>query len=79
MTSIEGIGDLPDRIGFRKTADPDGVVRELPVAPHAVNLTGGLLATLVDIAAGTAALEQRPPGGGVMTAGVPPWSPSTSV
>lgn len=72
MTSAAAIGELLDHIGFRKEYDADGhSVWELPVAPHVVNtsggLQGGLIATLADIAAGTLALENRPPNGGVVT------------
>ncbi|MGI5217843.1 PaaI family thioesterase [Nocardia sp. CA-290969] len=68
MTSTQAIGDLFDHIGFRKEPDETGVETwELPVAPHVVNtsggLQGGLIATLVDIAAGTLALESLPAGG----------------
>jgi uncharacterized protein (TIGR00369 family) len=66
------IGQLLDHIGFRSISNKDGTSTwELPVAPHVVNtsggLQGGLIATLIDIAAGTLALEQRPPDGGVVT------------
>ena len=71
MTTLDGIDDLIDHLGFRRTTDNGTVFWELPVAPHVVNysggLQGGLLATLVDIAAGSAVLEQRPPGTGVVT------------
>ncbi|WP_432278310.1 PaaI family thioesterase [Nocardia carnea] len=68
MTSTQAIGDLLDHIGFRKEPDESGAVTwELPVAPHVVNtsggLQGGLVATLVDIAAGTLALDSLPAGG----------------
>ncbi|WP_109530738.1 MULTISPECIES: PaaI family thioesterase [Nocardia] len=72
MTSIQEISGLFDHIGYRKERDADGsLVWELPVAPHVVNtaggLQGGLIATLADIAAGTLALETRPPNAGVVT------------
>lgn len=71
MTSVEAISELFDRIGFRKTDDDGTAIWELPVAPHVVNtsggLQGGLVATLVDVAAGTAALGVRPPGTGAVT------------
>ncbi|MFE3543936.1 PaaI family thioesterase [Nocardia sp. NPDC059177] len=72
MSTIREISELLDHIGFRKTTAPDGSPRwELPVAPHVVNtsggLQGGLIATLADIAAGTAALTTRPPDAGVVT------------
>ncbi|NKY57841.1 PaaI family thioesterase [Nocardia flavorosea] len=68
MTSTQAIGDLLDHIGFRKEPDESGAMTwELPVAPHVVNnsggLQGGLVATLVDIAAGTLALDSLPVGG----------------
>ncbi|MFD4401207.1 PaaI family thioesterase [Nocardia sp. NPDC058499] len=68
MTSTQAIGDLLDHIGFRKAPDETGSETwELPVAPHVVNtaggLQGGLIATLIDIAAGTLALESLPTGG----------------
>ncbi|MET7772623.1 PaaI family thioesterase [Nocardia sp. NPDC005366] len=55
-----------------KERDANGsLVWELPVAPHVVNTSGGLqsglIATLADIAAGTLALENRPPHTGVVT------------
>ncbi|WP_280382638.1 PaaI family thioesterase [Nocardia wallacei] len=70
--SVEAIGELLDHIGFRSARDSDGTrIWELPVAPHVVNtsggLQGGLIATLADIAAGTLALDLRPPNGGVVT------------
>lgn len=63
---------LFDSIGFRDRRNADGdLVIELPVAPHVVNtnggLQGGLLATLVDIAAGRCALEVLPPDVSVVT------------
>ncbi|WP_405180732.1 PaaI family thioesterase [Nocardia sp. NBC_01377] len=72
MTSIQQISGLFDHIGYRKERSADGsLVWELPVAPHVVNtaggLQGGLIATLADIAAGTLALETRPPNAGVVT------------
>lgn len=59
-------------IGFRDYRRDDGaVVVELPVAPHVKNtnggLQGGLLATLVDIAAGRLAVEVIPPELSVVT------------
>ncbi|WP_280461586.1 PaaI family thioesterase [Nocardia carnea] len=68
MTTTQAIGDLLDHIGFRKEPDESGSTTwELPVAPHVVNtsggLQGGLVATLVDIAAGTLALDSLPAGG----------------
>ncbi|MEV5652014.1 PaaI family thioesterase [Nocardia sp. NPDC052254] len=70
--STEQITAFMDYIGFRSTLDADGTrIWELPVAPHVVNtsggLQGGLIATLVDVAAGTVALQQRPSGSGVVT------------
>ncbi|MFC8527169.1 PaaI family thioesterase [Nocardia sp. NPDC057227] len=71
MTSLEAIGDLMNRIGFRRDSIDGATVWELPVAPHVVNISGGLqgglTATLIDIAAGSAAIESRPPGTGVVT------------
>ncbi|MFE6922110.1 PaaI family thioesterase [Nocardia sp. NPDC057663] len=72
MTTLRHISGLLDHIGFRKSTDSQGTPNwELPVAPHVVNtsggLQGGLIATLVDIAAGTVALEHRPPNAGVVT------------
>lgn len=62
MSPAQHLGELFDQIGFGRTDRPDGtVVWDLPVAPHVVNTSGGLqggfIATLVDIAAGTAVLE----------------------
>jgi len=62
MSAAQHLGELFDQIGFGRTDRPDGtVVWDLPVAPHVVNSSGGLqggfIATLVDIAAGTAVLE----------------------
>lgn len=70
--SMDTIIEFMDYVGFRSELGADGVrVWELPVAPHVVNtsggLQGGLIATLVDVAAGTAALDLRPPEGGVVT------------
>lgn len=67
--ALQEIAGLLEHIGFRSFEDSDGsTVWELPVAPHVVNLgggiQGGLIATLADIAAGTAALAVRPPNGG---------------
>ncbi|MEV6337816.1 PaaI family thioesterase [Nocardia vinacea] len=72
MTAMQAISGLLDHIGFRRNGGADdSPVWELPVAPHVVNtsggLQGGLIATLADIAAGTAALATRPNGGGVVT------------
>ncbi|TCJ97611.1 PaaI family thioesterase [Nocardia alba] len=72
MSTIREITGLLDHIGFRKATDLDGsLIWELPVAPHVVNtsggLQGGLIATLADIAAGTLALESRPPNAGIVT------------
>ncbi|MGW4365849.1 PaaI family thioesterase [Nocardia takedensis] len=71
-TPLSEIGGLLDQVGFRKEDGADGaLIWELPVAPHVVNtsggLQGGLIATLADIAAGTAALRIRPPRSGVVT------------
>ena len=59
-------------IGFRDApSSVDQAVVELPVAPHVVNtnggLQGGLLATLVDTAAGKLAMRELPPGHSVVT------------
>ncbi|WP_099020606.1 PaaI family thioesterase [Mycolicibacterium palauense] len=72
MTAAQNIFELFDQIGYRHTVvSDDEVVVELPVAPHAVNtnggLQGGLLATLVDIAAGQLAIRRLPPGHSVVT------------
>ncbi|MFC3960723.1 PaaI family thioesterase [Nocardia jiangsuensis] len=71
MTALEAIGDLMNRIGFRRTTEDGTEYWELPAAAHNVNLSGGiqggLLATLVDVAAGSAALATRPSGTGVVT------------
>jgi uncharacterized protein (TIGR00369 family) len=66
------IRDLFADIGFQDYRNTDGeLVVELPVAPHVVNsnggLQGGLLATLVDIAAGRLAIEDLPPDTSVVT------------
>ncbi|MGX1809202.1 PaaI family thioesterase [Nocardia sp. NPDC055321] len=71
-SSVPAIGELFEHIGFHRETDASGAVTwELPVTPRVVNtsggLQGGLLATLADIAAGTAALEIRPPNSGVVT------------
>lgn len=72
MTATESIFELFQAIGFRHYRNEDGeLVVELPVAPHVINtnggLQGGLLATLVDIAAGRLALEAIPPEISVVT------------
>ncbi len=66
------IFELFELIGYRDVAGSDDeTVVELPVAPHVVNtnggLQGGLLATLVDTAAGKLAMRQLPPGHSVVT------------
>jgi uncharacterized protein (TIGR00369 family) len=68
----QSIHELFTHIGFRDYRNADGdLVVELPVAPHVVNtnggLQGGLLATLVDIAAGRLAIADLPPGVSVVT------------
>lgn len=72
MTSTQSIYELFQHIGFRDYRNADGdLVVELPVAPHVVNtnggLQGGLIATLVDIAAGKLAIEDLPPEISVVT------------
>jgi acyl-coenzyme A thioesterase PaaI-like protein len=72
MTTTHNIFELFDLIGFRQVnSSDDEVVLELPVAPHVVNtnggLQGGLLATLVDAAAGGLAMRQLAPGESVAT------------
>jgi uncharacterized protein (TIGR00369 family) len=72
MTATESIFELFQAIGFRDYRNTDGeLVVELPVAPHVMNtnggLQGGLLATLVDIAAGKLALEVISPETSVVT------------
>jgi uncharacterized protein (TIGR00369 family) len=72
MTATESIFELFETIGFHDYRNADGeLVVELPVAQHVVNtnggLQGGLLATLVDIAAGKLALEVIPPETSVVT------------
>lgn len=62
MSHTNTIGELFDEIGFRRASvDGAAMAWELPVAPHVVNLAGGiqggLLATLVDIVAGRLALD----------------------
>lgn len=66
------IFELFELIGYRDApASDDEAVVELPVAPHVVNtnggLQGGLLATLVDTAAGKLAMRHLPPGHSVVT------------
>lgn len=66
------IFELFELIGYRDVPGSDDVaVVELPVAPHVVNtnggLQGGLLATLVDTAAGKLAMRRLPPGHSVVT------------
>jgi uncharacterized protein (TIGR00369 family) len=68
----QSIFELFQTIGFRDDRNADGeLVVELPVAQHVVNtnggLQGGLLATLVDVAAGKLALEVIPPETSVVT------------
>ncbi|CQD12566.1 hypothetical protein ACT17_26755 [Mycolicibacterium conceptionense] len=70
MTS--NIFELFELIGYRDApGSADEAVVELPVAPHVVNtnggLQGGLLATLVDTAAGKLAMRQLPSGHSVVT------------
>ena len=65
MTAPQSIYELFQTIGFRDYRNADGdLVVELPVAPHVMNtnggLQGGLLATLVDVAAGKLAMEAIP-------------------
>ncbi|MDT5078066.1 MAG: hypothetical protein QOJ80_2703 [Mycobacterium sp.] len=72
MTTPQSIFELFQTIGFRDYRNADGeLVVELPVAPHVLNtnggLQGGLLATLVDIAAGKLALEVISPETSVVT------------
>ena len=55
--TVDSIYDLFTLLGFREWTDENGsVVVELPLAPHITNhagaIQGGLLATLIDIAAG---------------------------
>ena len=71
MTS-RSIFELFGHIGFREYLDDEGgLVVELPVAPHVVNtnggLQGGLIATLVDIAAGRLAIADLAPDTSVVT------------
>ncbi|OMC03282.1 transcriptional regulator [Mycobacterium sp. NS-7484] len=66
------IFELFELIGYREVpASDDEAVVDLPVAPHVVNtnggLQGGLLATLVDTAAGKLAMRQLPAGHSVVT------------
>jgi uncharacterized protein (TIGR00369 family) len=72
MTATQNIFELFELIGYRVgEGSGDEVVMELPVAPHVVNtnggLQGGLLATLVDAAAGRLAMRQLAPGESVAT------------
>jgi uncharacterized protein (TIGR00369 family) len=72
MTTPQSIFELFQTIGFRDYRNADGeLVVELPVAPHVLNtnggLQGGLLATLVDVAAGKLALEVISPETSVVT------------
>ncbi|CAN7339510.1 PaaI family thioesterase [Mycolicibacterium frederiksbergense] len=70
--TASNIFELFELIGYRDApgADDEAIV-ELPVAAHVVNtnggLQGGLLATLVDTAAGKLAMRQAPPGHSVVT------------
>ncbi|MBD1319382.1 PaaI family thioesterase [Streptomyces sp. SID6673] len=66
------IRELFAHIGFGEPIrDGDELVVELPAAPHVVNtrggIQGGLIATLIDVVAGMHALEDCPPGIGVVT------------
>ncbi|MCG7608807.1 MULTISPECIES: PaaI family thioesterase [Mycobacterium] len=66
------IFELFELIGYRDApGSDDEAVVELPVAPQVVNtnggLQGGLLATLVDTAAGKLAMRGLPPGHSVVT------------
>ncbi|MFV8053084.1 PaaI family thioesterase [Mycobacterium sp. 48b] len=66
------IFELFELIGYRDAPGTDDeAVVELPVAPHVINtnggLQGGLLATLVDTAAGKLAMRRLPPGHSVVT------------
>jgi uncharacterized protein (TIGR00369 family) len=72
MTATQNLFELFELIGYRMgEGSEDEVVMELPVAPHVVNtnggLQGGLLATLVDSAAGRLAMRQLAPGESVAT------------
>jgi uncharacterized protein (TIGR00369 family) len=72
MTATQNLFELFELIGYRMgEGSDDEVVMELPVAPHVVNtnggLQGGLLATLVDSAAGRLAMRQLTPGESVAT------------
>jgi uncharacterized protein (TIGR00369 family) len=72
MTATQNLFELFELIGYRMgEGSDDEVVMELPVAPHVVNtnggLQGGLLATLVDSAAGRLAMRQLAPGESVAT------------
>ena len=72
MTGPQSIYELFQTIGFHDYRNDDGdLVVELPVAPHVMNtnggLQGGLLATLVDIAAGRLAMEVITPDVSVVT------------
>jgi uncharacterized protein (TIGR00369 family) len=72
MTATQNNFELFELIGYRVgEGSGDEVVMELPVAPHVVNtnggLQGGLLATLVDAAAGRLAMRQLAPGESVAT------------
>jgi uncharacterized protein (TIGR00369 family) len=72
MTAPQSIFELFATIGFHDYRNADGdLVVELPVAPHVKNtnggLQGGLLATLVDVAAGMLAMEVVGPDVSVVT------------
>lgn len=73
MTAAPSVVELFSHIGFRTvgpTAD-GGQVVELDAADHVVNLRGGiqggLLATLIDVAAGQLAVREAGAGTGVVT------------
>jgi uncharacterized protein (TIGR00369 family) len=72
MTAPRSLRELFDQIGLREVPSTDGnVVMEMPVDERVVNtaggLQGGLIATMVDVAAGQLAARSTPFGHGIAT------------
>lgn len=72
MTAPRSLRELFDQIGLREVPSTDGnVIMEMPVDERVVNtaggLQGGLIATMVDVAAGQLAARSTPFGHGIAT------------